>query len=85
MEKLADEADKIEGSHVDGIRPYLMNLEGRAANLCWDVVGRLAVGEEFKDRPSKPSLVLDMVEEFRAPVADRSITPGGLRAGRGPV
>lgn len=117
MEKLEKEADEIDGDHVDQVRPYLMNLEGRAASLYWDIVGPLAAGDDFKgrehrgatdpfnaslnygygilytqvwgalvlaglepfggflhvDRPGKPSLVLDMVEEFRAPVVDRSV------------
>lgn len=117
IEELKNQVDSVEGSTVNDARPYLMNLEGRAAAIYWKAVGNIAVGEEFEgrehrgaqdpfntclnygygilynqvwgavllaglepfggflhvDRPGKPSLVLDMVEEFRPPTVDRGI------------
>ncbi len=117
IEGLRNQVDGIEGTVVDDVRPYLMNLEGRAAAIYWKAVGDIAVGDEFQgrehrgardpfnvclnygygilynqvwgavlvaglepfggflhvDRPGKPSLVLDLVEEFRAPAVDRSV------------
>jgi len=32
------------------------------------------------DRPGKPSLVLDLIEEFRQPIVDRCHRAGGQRA-----
>ncbi len=117
IEDLKNQVDAVEGSTVNDVRPYLMNLEGRAAAIYWQDIGEIAVGEEFNgrkhrgaqdpfnaclnygygilynqvwgaillaglepfagflhvDRPGKPSLVLDMVEEFRPAAVDRPI------------
>ncbi len=117
IEDLKHQVGLIEGDTVDDVRPYLMNLEGRAAAIYWQDIGQIAVGEEFDgrshrgaqdpcnaclnygygilynqvwgavllaglepfagflhvDRAGKPSLVLDMVEEFRPAVVDRAV------------
>ncbi|MGQ9854665.1 MAG: CRISPR-associated endonuclease Cas1 [Candidatus Oleimicrobiaceae bacterium] len=115
---LAEELGKLSGGNVDAIRPQLLNLEGRAANLYWEGIKRLLLAEvEFRgreqrgaqdvvnvclnygygilytqveqaillagldpyagfvhvDRPGKPSLVLDLIEEFRQAIVDRTV------------
>ncbi len=113
-----NELKDINGTCIDNIRSQLLSVEGRAANVYWQMVkiltsdkidfpGRehrgasdpfnsllnygygilqtqvwgaliLAGLEPFAgflhvDRPGKPSLVLDMMEEYRQPVVDRVV------------
>lgn len=115
---LADEITRLEGETIDDVRPSLLNREGRAAQIYWEVVGKLLdadlgwTGREHRgaqdvvnmalnygygilyarveyaallagldpyggfvhvDRPGKPSLVLDLIEEFRQAVVDRTL------------
>jgi len=117
IQALAGQVAKLEGEEVAGLRPQLLNLEGRGANLYWQMVKELLVRVQFPgrrhqgaqdmvnvclnygygvlyvqvehaimlagldpyggfvhvDRPGKPSLVLDLIEEFRQPVVDRTV------------
>ena len=103
---------------IDDWRPELLGIEGRAAQVYWDAVGRVLppdldwpgregrgakdplnsalnygygilygqierslllagldpyAGFSHVDRPGKPSLTLDAIEEFRQPVVDRTV------------
>lgn len=118
MENNLNELKDIQGTCIDDVRGQLLSVEGRAANVYWQMIkiltsdkidfpGRehrgaadpvnsllnygygmlqtqiwgaiiLAGLEPFAgflhvDRPGKPSLVLDMMEEFRQPVVDRVV------------
>jgi len=118
IQALAHEVEKLEGQDVSAIRPQVLNLEGRGANLYWEAVRKLLLaeaqfpGREHRgardvvnvclnygygilygqvehvivlagldpyggfvhvDRPGKPSLVLDLIEEFRQMVVDRTV------------
>ena len=115
---LADEVARLEASNVDELRPRLLNLEGRGADMYWEAIrwllrgGLSWQGREHRgardpinsalnygygilysqiegaillagldpfagflhvDRSGKPSLVLDLIEEFRQMVVDRTI------------
>jgi len=118
IEVLGDEIEGLDGECIDDLRATLMNLEGRAAQIYWEAIGRLLIadldwpGREHRgakdplnsalnygygilytqiegaivlagldpyagfvhvDRPGKPSLVLDLIEEFRQMVVDRTV------------
>lgn len=118
LDDYASRIGMLQGANVEEIRPSLMNLEGRAAIIYWDMAKELIIpevgweGRETRgaqdlvnsslnygygilythieralilagldpyagfihvDRPGKPSLVLDLIEEFRQTVADRTI------------
>jgi len=118
IKALAATLNGLPGENVDALRPQLLNLEGRGANLYWEAIKRLLpeetafAGREQRgaqdmvnvclnygygilytqveqalllagldpyagfihvDRPGKPSLVLDLIEEFRQMVVDRTI------------
>lgn len=118
IENNLKELKETEGNCIDDVRGQLLSIEGRAANVYWEMFkiltceklefpGRehrgatdpinsllnygygilesqvwgainLAGLEPFAgfmhvDRPGKPSLVLDMMEEFRASVVDRVV------------
>lgn len=118
MENNLNELKDIKGKCIDDVRGQFMSVEGRAANVYWQMVKLLTSGKvEFPgrehrgagdpvnsllnygygmlqsqiwgalilaglepfagflhvDRPGKPSLVLDMMEEFRQPVVDRVV------------
>jgi len=118
IDALAEQVKRVEGRCIDEVRLTLMNLEGRAAQIYWEAIGKLLVaevewvGREHRgtedvvnmalnygygilytqvehalmlagldpyggfvhvDRPGKPSLVLDAIEEFRQPVVDRTV------------
>lgn len=107
-----------ERATIDDWRPELLGIEGRAAQVYWDAVGRVLppdldwpgregrgakdplnsalnygygilygqierslllagldpyAGFSHVDRPGKPSLTLDAIEEFRQPVVDRTV------------
>jgi CRISPR-associated protein Cas1 len=118
LERIASDADRIDGDRIAAVRSELLGCEGGAARVYWDGVatllenaspfpgrtGRGAIdpvnallnygygvlsqavwgavlnaglepyaGFLHTDRPGKPSLILDLVEEFRAPVVDRTV------------
>jgi len=118
IQHLGDLVQALPGDKIDAVRPQLMNLEGRAAELYWQAMQRLLLadvdwaGRETRgaqdvvnmalnygygvlytqvetavllagldpyagfvhvDRAGKPSLVLDLIEEFRQQVVDRPI------------
>jgi CRISPR-associated protein Cas1 len=118
IQVMKDELQGLQGQCIDAVRLQLMNLEGRAAKMYWDAIGKLLLGDlEWKgrehrgatdpvnsalnygygvlytqiegaivlagldpyagfvhvDRPGKPSLVLDLIEEFRQMVVDRVV------------
>lgn len=54
IKSLDDELEKLSGGNVDAIRPQLLNLEGRAANLYWEGIKRLLLAEvEFRGREQR--------------------------------
>ena len=112
------ELERVQGATVDEVRGLLLSVEGRAAQVYWEIMGRLLLvetdwpgrvtqgatdlvnsllnfgyailysrveqaivlagldpfaGFSHTDRPGKPSLVYDLVEEFRQPVVDRVV------------
>lgn len=118
MEKIMNKLTEIHGNRIDEVRPQLLSIEGRAAQIYWQLVQEILVenvkftSREHKgandpfnaslnygygilyaqiwgaillaglepfagflhvDRPGKPSLVLDLIEEFRQVVVDRPI------------
>lgn len=117
MRQIASTIDDAPGDDCDEVRPGLMSIEGRAADLYWQAVGELLPaglfpGREHQgardpvnmmlnygygvlyskvwgalllaglepfagflhvDRPGKPSLVLDAIEEYRQAIVDRPI------------
>ncbi|MBW2124077.1 MAG: CRISPR-associated endonuclease Cas1 [Deltaproteobacteria bacterium] len=64
----------LKGSSVENIRKELLGLEGSSSRVYWEGVQEI-IADSFLhvDRPGKPSLVLDLVEEFRQPVVDRTV------------
>ena len=117
LRELAGETAEIEGPHADAVREILLNLEGRGAQVYWEVFGKILswlgfegrsgrcardpanamlnygygilLGEVWRgvhyagldpyggflhaDRPGKPSMVLDLMEEFRPHLVDRLV------------
>lgn len=118
LDDCAGRIGELQGANVDEVRPSLMNLEGHAAMIYWDMAKELIIpevgweGRETRgaqdlvnsalnygygilytqieralvlagldpyagfvhvDRPGKPSLLLDLIEEFRQAVVDRTI------------
>jgi len=118
LETMADELARLPGTKVDEVRGLLLSLEGRAAQLYWELArGLLLVETDWPgrqgqgasdlvnslfnygygilytkveqalilagldpfagfvhtDRPGKPSLVYDLIEEFRQPIVDRTV------------
>ena len=118
IQALAGQIARLEGEDINGIRSQLLSLEGRGANLYWQMVKKLLLakaqfpgrrhqgaqdvvnvclnygygilygqvehaimlagldpygGFVHVDRPGKPSLVLDLIEEFRQMAVDRTI------------
>jgi CRISPR-associated protein Cas1 len=62
---------------TDPVNALLNYGYGILYSHCWSAVLRAGLdpyaGFLHADRPGKPSLVLDLVEEFRAPVVDRTV------------
>lgn len=118
LEALADEVRFLQGANVDEVRGWLLSIEGRAAQLYWEMVREFVPSEHHwhgrqgqgandlinsllnygygilytrveqaimlagldpfggfthTDRPGKPSLVFDLIEEFRQTVVDRTV------------
>ncbi len=116
--EIATELNRLQGATVEEIRPQILAIEGRAAQVYWEAVG-LLIPPDYRwpgrqgrgardpvnaalnygygilygqveralvlagldpyggfihtDRPGKPSLVLDLIEEFRTVIVDRTV------------
>lgn len=78
MERLAPEFEGREGRGATDLVNSLLNYGyGILYNRVLSAVTKAGLdpfaGYVHTDRPGKPSLVLDLVEEFRAPVVDRAV------------
>jgi CRISPR-associated protein Cas1 len=118
IKKIIENLKKLDAENIDALRLYILNLEGRGAQIYWETIQKLLktdvnwpgrrrrgakdlvnsllnygygilytqieraillagldpyAGFLHVDRPGKPSLVLDLIEEFRQMIADRVI------------
>ncbi len=77
LSKRADFPGRVRRGATDGINSMLNYGYGILYALIWGAV--ISAGLEpfagflHVDRPGKPSLVLDLVEEFRQPIVDRTV------------
>jgi CRISPR-associated protein Cas1 len=88
LDQLAHDAEEIDGAKIADVRFSLLGAVdpvnallnygyGVLAQAVWGAVLNAGLepyaGFLHVDRPGKPSLVLDLMEEFRAPVVDRAV------------